>query len=47
MLGTVSFTYYLISRGFFKIIINDYGWLRGGGWGLAVDYVIKIFIYTL
>ena len=41
-----SFTYYVISRG--EGFPNAYGWLRGGGGGgLAVDYVIKILIFTL
>ena len=40
-----QFTYYVISRGGggFQMLTVDYG----GGGGLAVDYVIKILIFTL
>ena len=40
--GKGSFTYYVISRGGFQMLTVDYG-----GWGLAVDYGIKILIFTL
>ena len=42
-----SFTYYVMSRGG-KGFPNAYGGGGGGGGGgLAVDYVIKILIFTL
>ena len=44
-----SFTYYVISRGGggFQMLTVDYGGGGGGGGGVAVDYVIKILIFTL